>query len=187
MVFNEWYIMKEYYFITYDYVDGAHIYYDIKGDDLQELINVCVKYCTVLSLTYWPGQESVREKFRKYELSEEESRPFAAVATWRAYNDDFTTVNIFYRICPELIDEFLKMSDGRLTGWCRFEDENYPEDPSFFREDASVFFNPVVHEGLYFLHPRDDEDVSNIVCHPGWCVNTRGNKLLTIDFDKLKP
>lgn len=172
MVFNEGYIMKEYIFVAHEYLEGAGA--DIKGDDLQELINVCVKYCTVLSLTYWPGQESVREKFRKYELSEEESRPFAAVATWRTYNDDFTiiTVNIFYRICPELIDEFLKMSDGRLTGWCRFEDENYPEDPSFFREDASIFFNPVVHEGEYFLSPRDDEDVSNIVCHPGWYVYT---------------
>ena len=117
---------------------------------------------------FWPSHKDIRENLKKYELSKEESLPFAANATWKAGNKDYHTENIFYHICPELMQIVSEMGEYNLANFSRFDNPDNPEDPTFFRSDASIFFHPVVHEGMALLCARDDEDVSTIVCRPGW-------------------
>lgn len=61
-----------------------------------------------------------------------------------------------------------EMGEYNLANFSRLDNPDNPEDPTFFRSDASIFFHPVVHEGMALLCARDDEDVSTIVCRPGW-------------------
>lgn len=164
--------MKEYFFQNWrEDQYTPYTEYEIKDDDFRNLFSICERYSTVLCLTFWPIHKDIREKLKKYELGKEESLPFAANApwkTWDALNKDYHTENIFYHICPELMQILSEMGEYNLANFSRFDNPDNPEDPTFFRSDASIFFHPVVHEGMALLCARDDEDVSTIVCRPGW-------------------
>lgn len=46
--------------------------------------------------------------------------------------------------------------------------KNKPEDLIFYREDGSVFFWSMLHEGLCIISCRENEDVKDVVSRRGW-------------------
>ena len=45
---------------------------------------------------------------------------------------------------------------------------NNPENPVFYRENGSIFFSSLIHEGEITLTVNDGEDVSKITMINGW-------------------
>lgn len=68
------------------------------------------------------------------------------------------------------VDSFQIMREktNRLFGWTSYGRTKLPEDLTFFREDGSVFFSQITHEGIATLYPRKNENVTGIIFSKGW-------------------
>ena len=84
----------------------------------------------------------------------------------------------YYRVCDKLCDILLKTTN-HIFSWLNGWGYENPEDPTFYREDGSLFFTSTIHEGECTLFVRD-EDVSEILANKLWIKGTgHGNH---IDF-----
>lgn len=63
-----------------------------------------------------------------------------------------------------------------------------PEDPVFYRDDGSVFFSSIIHDGKCFLFPTDSENISDIVSSDHWVhKNESTTKIADIKLFKEPP
>lgn len=156
------------------YTEGTTLYYftnenhEVEGLDYLNLIRCCTQYCTHFSLVFWRSQ-----LFGRYQLP---VVPYLCKATqWRqtpaqgCYEEHFKC----YYQCTEDAITYLYRRVNNLFDWVRaWEDEGLktdnPEDITFYREDGSVFFQSITHEGDCWLFPREGEFVEDIISRPGW-------------------
>ena len=142
--------------------------YEVAGLDYINLIRCCAQYCTHFSLVFWRSQ-----LFEHYQLP---IVPYLCKATqWKQtrmpgyYEEHFKC----YYQCTEDAVAYLYRRVNNLFDWVRdwkekdSETDN-PEDITFYREDGSVFFQSITHEGECWIFPREGEYVDDIVSRPGW-------------------
>ena len=133
--------------------------YDISGEEYTRLLNCCFKYSFCVML--WFGDEKLPEGYEKFIVDLPES-----VST-----EGFGGFTCCFRACKELKELMIQTAD-HIFAWCNHSGSHCPEDPTFFREDGSLFFASAIHEGFCWLIPRDDENVEEIIQNPLWRVAT---------------
>lgn len=140
--------------------------YDIVGDDYTDLIKTCCQYCKTLSFRIVNARINYIDDLEAYRIAQDNNINFMSPAYWIDGKPDEIR---YYKICPELC-KLLLQSVESIFQWRYISQESYtnPEDPTFYREDGSVFFTSVIHDGVCTLTPRDDEYVDHIVKKEHW-------------------
>ena len=157
--------MKIYKFCDWSLTDDED--YDVVGEAYKNLIKCCCDICDVVSFIIERPDicsKEIQEELSRFSIS----RPQNITYKFHYYNINgerigFSAVH-YYRVCPELCQLLLTSASG-IFDWVGY---TYPEDPTFYRSDGSVFFTSTTHEGLLTLMPREDEDVSDIISDTGW-------------------
>ena len=168
--------MKSYCF--YDSDESGYVDCELVGEEHQQLIKTCCKYCTTMAFVFTGPDQlgQFQAELAPYEILPptaigEDDYPLGFSKIFRFQADGslhrWSSHTKFYRVCPELCVLLLSITDSLfswLDGWgfCN------PENPTFYRSDGSVFFSSVIHEGVCTLNVRDDEDASEIIRNPLW-------------------
>ena len=140
---------------------------DIVGEEYRALIRTCCTYGAFMSLLYYAPNPRVAALLAPFEV---ERQSYFKAFPPEDYLREQKYALRFYRICPELCETILSISD-HIFEWFHIESD-LPDDPVFYREDGSVFFYCEIHEGYLKLFPTESEDVSNIISNPAWkCYN----------------
>lgn len=141
----------------FDNING--IDYDIKGEDYRQLISRCFLYSENFSLAYRFKAKDITE-LAPYLVKSGYSTEWPGYcigstgATLKIYRSNDKSCNIFMR-CT-----------NRIFSWA--PSSVLPEDPAFYRKDGSLFFFSCINEGMCYLLPRRNEEISDIVEKPGW-------------------
>lgn len=156
--------MRTYFFLDTDLQGNAE--YDISGNNYADLIDICCKYSSVLSLMI----ENKRVKLVKQLESFRIAQPKNIQNEYTRYsqNDDGAGLDIrYYRVCDELCN-LLKSSANSIFDWVYGQGHNKPEDPIFYREDGSKFFSSVIHECECTLCIAEGENADIVICNGNW-------------------
>lgn len=156
--------MKKYVFYDTDITGQEE--YDIAGEDYRELIQICCKYCTIVSLRITHAETSFVNELEKYRIPKDKNITFVYKHYYGISSKNPTEVK-FYRICPELYELLLKISES-VFKWIYGWGYTNPEDPAFYRSDGSVFFSSIIHEGECTLTPINGENISKIIEKGHW-------------------
>ena len=166
--------MLKYEFYDYDW-DGKNEYsFDITGEDYKNLIDVCCKYSSVVSFIFFKRNKNINlsQELEPYRIT----CPDSITHTFDHYkyynlvkNDEIR----YYRVCAEVQCILVHYAES-IFEWIQGWDFNNPEDPTFYRNDGSVFFTSTIHEGELSLTPRENENVSNIISLDGWSQSENG-------------
>lgn len=158
-------------FVFYDYSDATNTDNDIVGDEYKQLIDICFKYCKTVAFKIAPKQDiSICKEMQKFIVAKNER------ITYNFYQTTYIDVEngegtesqtVFYELTPELCN-VMKNSVNSIFEWIYGRGFKNPEDPVFFREDGSVFFSSVIHDGELFIYPREDEDVQSFLEKNNW-------------------
>lgn len=141
----------------FDYDDVLDKDVEIKGKNFELMLDICFRYSKYVSFLV------TETDFRKYSglesfLVQEEKRMLSEMYDKNLRYSRIGIVEFFY--CSKEFKSFIlsitKDLWSLIHGW-GFEN---PEDPVFYRNDGSVFFSAVIHEGYGTFYPRSDEDVS---------------------------
>lgn len=170
-----------YNFFDYD-SEKPEIEYDITGTDHRIFLEICCKYCAVVSFQF--TENDVFDRQHRGELERFRIDPPTWVRDLKQnplWHDGWHVR--YFRVCQDLCNLLQDIAGGIfqwLDGWgyCN------PEDPMFFREDGSIFFASMVHEGKCILAPRADEDVSRILSIEKWYVEPEEIRCKWIDWRK---
>ena len=149
---------------TYGFED-----YDIIGEDYIELIKLCIRYSKTVCFRRYEYNVIVPSQIEKYRLPINETivcnfpyyRSTPNVAKWQLYH---------FELSKEVCEWIMSVANS-IWDWKHYSDKRLLEDPMFFREDGSVFFRSIIHEGEICIHPIDGEDVSSVVSNGHWhCI-----------------
>ena len=151
----------------YDYDDATDRDVEIKGKDFERLLDLCFCHSEYVSLIFKEEQLKNYEQLEQFEVLDPsivKKMKYRQDGDFCYYPQKDTVVHVhifvrYFNCCEELKKLFLEISDD-LWSWIPAWGFDNPEDPVFYREDGSVFFFPVVHEGWATLYPRENEDVS---------------------------
>ena len=154
--------MKKYIFRDTD--DYGRAEYDIAGKDYEILINTCCKYCNILAFKVRDSQLNYLSELEKFKISPSDKILSFYSNLYRGFEEYKPTIN-YYRVCPELNELLLKMANSI---WDFEKHHNLPADPVFYREDGSVFFYTVTHDGWCCLFARDDEEIESVIADSEW-------------------
>lgn len=164
---------KEYIFYNYDADPNIHTEYDICGQEYKTLVEICCKYCKTMSLRICKDSIDYVDDLEVFRCEKPDNIDFFHYTTSLDAEDCIR----YYRICHELKDLLEKASDS-IMNWVSTWGYKNPEDPVFYREDGSVFFSSITHEGECILYPREDEDVRDIISNPNWHPKIQGNSFI---------
>ena len=142
--------------------------YDIEGEDYRELIEVCCQYCSVVSFDVYPPNEEVEY------LIQLQQHLIKRDPTYKALNGNCRTGSDkrYYTVCAEMCD--LLKKENNIFAW--FWEEKNPfhfENLTFYRNDGTIFFESITHEGECYLYVKETEDVSRIVSNELWEKNPK--------------
>ena len=146
--------------------------WDIQGVDYQKLIHTCAQYTTIISMRVTYASNPYLHQMERFRLYETDGVEFAYKHYYSRDDEKAREEVWYYRLCPEVMETLLHISDS-VFKWINAWGYQNPEDLVFYREDGTIFFDSIVHEGVCRLYPRDDEDVQHIVQTQGW------NKVIT--------
>ncbi len=156
-----------YYFMDYDDITETDL--TISGSDYIQLINVCFRYSTTLSLCF-PSLELANKFSKKTEM----------LCYTISENSDLNRKYKCYFPCSDLMKELLLSNVNDLFDWVQHDGKGNPEDLTFYREDGSVFLWSETHEGICVLCNHMQENVSLIVSKNGWNIRKKGEFILGI-------
>ena len=146
-------------------------HFDIIGEDYRRLIRTCCRYSAYFSVIVWNDEISGAKELEKFRIP---APPTITYEQMRGYFDGVYSLDAvrYYKVTDELCELLLSMADAILE-WLNGWGFQNPENPVFYREDGSVFFASVIHDGECMLDPREDEEdaVSAIVQCDGWVTN----------------
>lgn len=142
--------------------------FDLIGEDYRELIETCCKHCEYFSLiyeysVYMKQTDPIWSLLKPFSVKVDP----AEFELYCKYRSPLQAKKVFYRICPETI-EILCTHVNSLWSWIYNSEFRNPEDLTFYRDDASIFFESVTHDGLCAFHTDENEDISHIVSHNNW-------------------
>lgn len=156
--------------------------YDIEGADYRKLIDVCCQYCSVVSFDVYPQYESAEylTQIQKHLIKRDDSYR-VVVEEFGSYETGSDTR--YYTVCSEIRD--LLKKEKNIFSW--FWEQRSPfhfENLTFYRNDGTVFFESITHEGECYLYAKATEDVSPIVSNKLWEKNPRPTQFDLTDKTK---
>lgn len=170
--------MDKYTFFDTNFFGDCNEDFDIAGEDYEKFLKTCFKYSSTFAFMV----DGLNKKFIQANLPPELEKfriPLDACVLdaskhywFKLKKKEFADSIFCYRVCPELFPIVLNITDS-IFKWIDGWGYKNPEDPAFFREDGSIFFNSTIHEGECYLYPRPDEDVSDILSIETWYKNVK--------------
>lgn len=156
--------MKKIFFYDWDPYTNEDLY--LCGDAYKALIDFCFSHSkTVSFMDYYSN--TIPSWLKKYEIDQPKEITVSYFKLGMGTRDQSELNLHFYRICPEIHKWMLESANGIfewLDGW----GFHNPENPIFYREDGSIVFCSVIHDGEIFVQYREDEDVSNVIALAPW-------------------
>lgn len=147
-------------YVFYDEYDGKEL--DLKDEDYIDLIKRCCESCKTVSFRIKKPDAKTALALEKFQINKPENVRFSFS---RIYSNDELGIR-YYKVCPALCDLLIN-SARSIFEWKDGWDYENPENPTFYRDDGSVFLFSVIHEGEVYLFPNEDEDVDDIISK-GW-------------------
>ena len=147
-----------FYFLDHDDSNSADL--SISGKDYVSLIDTCFRYSVYFSLNIG--------FLRRKSISIDLPKPYRIVE-----NCKLPSINADIAIlpCSETTREYMLHRVEDLFEWIDWY--NNPEDLIFYRQDGSIFFWSLIHEGVCCLVNRPQEDVTHIVSSSTWYEYSR--------------
>ncbi len=152
--------MKTYAFYDSDGFDGER---DLCGDKYKELIEYCCRNSRYLSFILSRTQTPMFAELERFSIPKPDK--IGESSDRYKFAENFETV--YFRVCPELC-RLLVDSAESIFEWIEGWGYHNPMDPAFYREDGSLIFSSVIHEGEIFLYEKDGEDAGCIISNGGW-------------------
>ena len=146
-----------YYYLDHD--DEPYRELGISGEDYAHLIGTCFRYSTHFSFNIG--------FLRRKSIEPGLPAPYKTIdkCLLPALCDDIAILP-----CSEKTKEYLLHTVGDIYEW--IDRNGHPEDLIFYRQDGSIFFWSMIHEGVCCLTERPDENISGIVQNPDWHVQS---------------
>lgn len=153
------------------------------GDDHRTLLEICCRHSSFFACCY-PVDEKIsgEDLLAPFQITVPDSIPQDilphlpyCIKGGKEYPMRYYK---FYRVCPELCDQLANITDS-VYSWINAWGYHNPEDLYFYREDGSLFFEAIVHEGECTLYPREGEDISKLLTLGNWVKADRENAPLT--------
>lgn len=141
--------------------------YDICKDEYRDFLSVCFKYSAFFTIRVWhkAKESDVLMTLEKYRVPVDDR----FLEYYGVYDGAHNEIRC-YKLCPEIYELISGLYDS-LFSWQLGQVDTDFEDPAFFREDGSVFFYSVIHEGHCQLSVKDGEDVANVVNNKYWYLS----------------
>lgn len=153
--------------------------FEIEGDDYRKLIDTCCQYCSVVSFDIFPEYENAEylTQIQKYLIKRDN--------TYKVVDNAYTTGSDkrYYAICAEMCD--LLKKEKNIFSW--FWEENklfHFENLTFYRNDGTIFFESITHEGYCYLYAKETEDISQIVSNEHWEKNPKPLKAVLLSKEE---
>ena len=145
--------------------------YDIEGYDYRALIDACCQYCSIVSFDIYPEYADAEylTQIQKYLVKRDD--------TYRVVTEEFGSYvtgsdKRYYTVCPEMCD--LLKKETSIFSWLWKENNPFHfENLTFYRNDETVFFESITHEGECYLYAKETEDISQIVSNELWEKNPK--------------
>ena len=167
--------MPKYEFDREDELNPGYCKYTIKGQDYQDLLSVCFRYCTSFTAnvhyqTIDPMPPIIPGEVEACRLPDGDTKETII----KHYNyvlyklPYYMIIEHRHYALTDVTKKYLSTNANELGDWindCTFRNL---EDLTFFRNDGSIFMHSISHDYLCILEPLDSEDVSTIIQKPGW-------------------
>ena len=145
--------------------------YDIEGEDYRKLIDVCSQYCSVVSFDLYPEYADAQYLMQIHRhMIKRDNTYRRVVEEFGSYVTGSDTR--YYTVCAEMC-ELLKKENNIFSWYWEQETPFHFENLTFYRDDETVFFESITHEGECYLYAKDTEDVSRIVSNEHWKKNPK--------------
>ena len=142
-----------YYFLDWD--ERTHQELNICGEEYDLLIDICFKYSKYFSFIF-PYNEDLLKSF-PFNWVRLRSCPTLGPNADLLISGTSTINKNFFKSIGALFDDSLFINSKWL-----------PEDLCFYREDRTLFFWSVTHEGICIINERQDEEISSLCAKQGW-------------------
>lgn len=158
----------------YDTDPNGHLELDIDGAAYYQLLSACFKYCTTFSMLVSQNlsNDPRIKALEKYRLPVTKN----VLDAYQHYGDckNMNCVGAkseirHYMLNTETTGAILQFCDS-IFKWINAWGYANPEDPAFFRENGSIFFSSIIHEGECTIYPKANEDISEVVAGNLWQV-----------------
>ena len=146
--------------------------YDIEGENYHILIDVCSRYCTSVSFDIYPQYENAEYllQIQKYLIKRDNTyrKVTSKIGSCVTGSD-----KRYYTVCTEMCD--LLKKEKSIFSWFWEEEKQlfHFENLTFYRDDGTVFFESITHEGECYLYAKETEDISQIVSNKLWEKNPK--------------
>lgn len=148
--------------------------FDIVGLEYQDLLRTCFKYCSSFSVIIRLDNAEAIKTCQTLEPYRIELTP-SVQKVYEHYGSvppKTQSIYINYEIRHyKLLSNSLKILNSiadSVFKWTCAWGYNNPDDLAFFRDDGSVFFSSIIHEGECTLMPRSNEDITTILNNENW-------------------
>ena len=158
-------------YVFKDYIDETLD--DIKGNEYLELISICFHYSAFFSLIYKSKSQKIPALDKYLIRSSYKDQWPGTIGT-----SEGGILNLY--TCNEETKKILCTHVNSLFSWNAYFGNENPEDLAFYREDKTVFFESVVHEGECYILNKDVENVRSIVSKEGWSWTNYTDALIYI-------
>lgn len=138
----------------------------INGEELKQLWNICFRYCKAFSVTFWNASETTNyyTEFKNNALNMYRTHSWPGTTAYGATVDPYVAV----LPCNEKTKELIFAVSDNLLEFVYWWGYNNPEDPAFYRQDGTVFFESTIHDGGFHLSVDKDEDISELLLNRNW-------------------
>ena len=148
--------MKQYTFFSRDYFSNSGNF-SIAGDHFVVLMNYCFQYSSYLSFRTSQPDNRIIHELKKCQIESSEIGCELENKHDRIFCNTSKEVYNTLMLCSSIL-----LEDGY------FRPAGYPEDIIFYRQDGSIFFEAINHEGEYSLFVSSEENVDAILKFGHW-------------------
>lgn len=154
--------MKYYVFNDTDSYGNAE--YDITGEEYLNLMRKCCECTKSFSLYHKDFNTRIYKELEPYKIKSE-------IINKNDYQgNNYIEEIAYYSVCSETFD-IITTQVKAIFNWIRGWGYNNPEDPTFYRENGTVFLDSSIHNGVVRMFPIN-EDVSEIIKNELWRQET---------------
>lgn len=144
--------------------------YDISGAEYTRLMEFCCNHSKTLCLRFSHSVTAdTAEKFDRFLIQKPNNIDHQGYASGvlidgqHCIPDDIR----YFAVCEDLTALLVKHCNS-IWQWIDGWGYHNPSDPTFYREDGSVLFSSVIHDGKCVLTVAPDENAIDIVGTTGW-------------------
>ena len=145
--------------------------YDIAGDQYKNLLKLCFKHSSTVSVIISPNYVDNIQSWEKYQIPVTPNVQNVYYHYGQPSSENPNKIGHYeirhYRLDGGLQDLLISHTDS-IFKWTYAWGYNNPDDLAFFRPDGSVFFSSIVHEGECTLSINEGEEVRGFISDDYW-------------------